>query len=98
MTKMKLEALGETVIIKRDEADKQTESGILLPDTAQEKPVAGMVLAVGPGHYAESGKFIEMCVKTGMRVLFKAYVGQEIEFEGEQLLIVKQGDVVANIV
>jgi chaperonin GroES len=90
---MKLRPLQDRVLIRRVEPETKTAGGILIPDTAQEKPVEGEVVAVGPGIRGEDGKLYPLDVKPGDRVLFGKWSGSEIKHEGEDLMIMKQADV-----
>jgi chaperonin GroES len=85
--------LHDRVVVKRVTAEEKTKGGIIIPDTAKEKPQEGQVVAVGPGGRDESGKLIPMDIKAGDRVLFGKWSGTEIKLEGEELLIMKESDV-----
>lgn|SRR5687767_872565 len=89
---MKLRPLHDRVVLKRVEAEEKTSGGIIIPDTAQEKPQEGEVVAVGPGSRNETGKLTPLDVKTGDRVLFGKWSGTEIKIGGEDLLIMKESD------
>ena len=91
---MKLKPLGDRVVIKDVEAEETTSSGIILAGSAKEKPVMAVVLAVGPGGNVD-GKEIEMQVKTGDKVVYSKYAGNEIKLDGEELKIVRQSDILA---
>lgn len=91
---MNIKPLADRVVLKVVEAEEKTASGIVLPDTAKEKPQQGKILAVGPGKY-EDGKLVPMNVKEGDTVLFSKYAGTEIKYEGEELLILKETDLLA---
>lgn len=91
---MNIKPLGDRIVLKVLEAEEKTASGIVLPDTAKEKPQQGKILAVGPGNY-EDGKLVPMSVKEGDTVLFAKYAGTEIKYGGEELLILKQSDLLA---
>jgi len=93
--KLKLKPLGSRVVVKALEREDITKSGIVLPDTAKEKPQEGRVLAVGPGDRDEDGKRIPVELKEGDRVLFQKYAGTEFKLEGEELLILSEKDVLA---
>ena len=95
--KTKLKPLGARVVVKALEREEITKSGIVLPDTAKEKPQEGKVLAVGPGDRDESGKRIPVELKEGDRVLFQKYAGTEFKLDGEELLILSEKDVLALI-
>ncbi|KYH34593.1 10 kDa chaperonin [Clostridium tepidiprofundi DSM 19306] len=93
---MNIRPLGDRVVIKRVEAEETTKSGIVLPGASKEKPQEAEVIAVGPGGVVD-GKEIKMEVKVGDRVLFSKYSGNEIKFEGEELIILRQNDILAVI-
>jgi chaperonin GroES len=94
---MKLKPLGDRIVVRAIEAEEVTASGLVLPDTAQEKPQRGRVLAVGPGRY-EDGKRIPPDVDEGDEVIYSKYGGTEIQVEGEDLLILRETDVLAKAV
>ena len=79
--------------VRRIEAEEKTAGGIIIPDTAKEKPQEGEVLAVGPGARDETGKLVELSVKAGDRVLFGKWSGSEVKIDGEELLIMKESDI-----
>jgi len=89
----KFRPLHDRVVVKRIEADQKTKGGIIIPDTAQEKPQEGKVVAVGPGGRDENGKLIPIDVKAGDRILFGKWSGTEIKIDGEELLIMKESDI-----
>ncbi len=91
----KLRPLGDRVVVKPIEREEITKTGIVLPDTAKEKPQEGEILAAGPGAYDAEGKRIPMDVKKGQKVLYAKYAGTEFKVEGEDLLIVSQKDILA---
>ncbi len=91
----KLRPLGDRVVIKPTPREEMTKSGIVLPDTAKEKPQEGTILAVGPGRFLEDGKREQMDVKEGQKVLYAKYAGTEFKVDGEELLIVSQKDILA---
>jgi len=93
--KLNLKPLGDRLVIKPLEQEEVTASGIVLPETAKEKPQKGEVLSVGPGARDEDGKRIAMDVKAGDTVLFAKYAGTEIKIESEKLLILRESDVLA---
>ena len=93
--KLNLKPLGDRLVIKPLEGEEVTPSGIVLPETAKEKPQKGEVLAVGPGARDEDGKRIVMDVKAGDRVLFAKYAGTEIKIDSEKVLILRESDVLA---
>ena len=90
---MHLRPLHDRVVVRRIEADQKTAGGIIIPDTAQEKPMEGEVIAVGPGARDESGKLVPLDVKAGDRILFGKWSGTEVKIDGEELLIMKESDV-----
>ena len=90
---MKIRPLHDRVIVKRVEAERTTASGIVLPDTAGEKPDQGEVLAVGPGKRDENGKHIVVDVKVGDRVLFGKYAGQTVKVDGQEVLVMREEDI-----
>jgi len=92
---VKLKPLGDKVIVKRLEAEAKTKGGIVLPDTAKEKPKRGKVLAVGPGKTLDSGEVVKPSVSVGNEVFFSSYAGTEITIEGEEVLIMGQDDILA---
>ncbi|MBR7158395.1 MAG: co-chaperone GroES [Alphaproteobacteria bacterium] len=94
---MKFRPLHDRVLLKRVEEDKKTLGGIIIPDTAKEKPSQGEVIAVGPGGRDEDGKIVQMSVKVGDRVLFSKWSGTEVKVDGEDLLIVKESEILGVI-
>lgn len=90
---MQIRPLHDRVIVKRLESERTTAAGIVIPDSAGEKPDQGEVLAVGPGKRDGSGKIIPMDVKVGDRVLFGKYAGQTVKVEGEELLVMREEDI-----
>ncbi len=92
---MKIKPLGDRVVIKPAEAEERTKGGIILPDTAKEKPVVGEVVAVGPGKVADDGTKIVMEVKVGDKVLYGKYSGTEVSIEGDEYLIMREADIFA---
>jgi len=97
MAKLKFRPLHDRVVVKRIEAEEKSKGGIIIPDTAKEKPQEGQVVAVGPGGRDEAGKLIAMDVKAGDRVLFGKWSGTEVKLEGEELLIMKESDIMGVI-
>jgi chaperonin GroES len=93
--KTKLRPLGDRCVIKPTAREEMTKSGIVLPDTAKEKPQEGTILAAGPGRILDDGKREAMDVKEGQRVLYAKYAGTEFKIEGDELLIVSQKDILA---
>ena len=94
---MKFRPLHDRVVVRRIEAEEKTAGGIIIPDTAKEKPQEGEIVAVGPGARDESGKIAALDVKAGDRVLFGKWSGTEVKIEGEDLLIMKESDVLGVI-
>ena len=90
---MKIRPLHDRVIVKRLEEERKTASGIVIPDNAAEKPDQGTIMATGPGKRDESGKHIAMDVKVGDRVLFGKYAGQNVKVDGEELLVMREEDI-----
>jgi chaperonin GroES len=97
MAKTKFRPLHDRVVVRRIQADEKTKGGIIIPDTAKEKPQEGEVIAVGPGGRDESGKLIPIDVKAGDRVLFGKWSGTEVKLDGEELLIMKESDIMGVI-
>ena len=93
MAKTKFRPLHDRVVVRRIQADEKTKGGIIIPDTAKEKPQEGEVIAVGPGGRDEAGKLIPIDVKAGDRVLFGKWSGTEVKLDGEELLIMKESDI-----
>ena len=87
----------DRVLVRRIEAEEKTAGGIIIPDTAKEKPMEGEVVAVGPGARDDSGKLVELAVKAGDRILFGKWSGTEVRIEGEDLLIMKESDILGII-
>ena len=96
-TKTKLRPLGDRIVVKPVEREETTKSGIVLPDTAKEKPQEAEVLAVGPGRILDDGKRAPIDVKVGDRVLFAKYAGTEFKLDDEELLILRDSDILAVI-
>ena len=92
---MKVKPLHDRVIVKRVEEEETTKGGIIIPDTAKEKPVEGKVVAVGDGKVADDGKKIPLEVKAGDKILFGKYAGTEIQIDGEEHLIMREDDIIA---
>ena len=95
---MNIRPLHDRVIVKRVEAERTTASGIVLPDSAGEKPDQGEVLAVGPGKRDDNGKQIALDVKVGDRVLFGKYAGQAVKVDGQEVLVMREEDIVGILV
>jgi chaperonin GroES len=96
-TTMKFRPLHDRVVVRRIEEDTKTKGGIIIPDTAQEKPMQGEVIAVGPGGRDESGKLIPIDVKAGELILFSKWSGTEVKIDGVEYLIMKESDILGVI-
>jgi chaperonin GroES len=94
---MKLKPLQDRVLVKRLEEEEVTKGGIIIPDTAKEKPIKGEVVAVGPGKANDEGKVIKLSVKKGDKVLFNKYAGTEIKIDGVEHLVMREDDILAII-
>ena len=94
---MTLRPLHDRVVVRRIEAEDKSKGGIIIPDTAKEKPQEGEIIAVGPGARDESGKLVALDVKAGDRVLFGKWSGSEVKIDGEDLLIMKESDIMGVI-
>ena len=94
---MKLRPLGDRVVIKRVEGEEKTKGGIIIPDSAKEKPQDGLVVAVGPGKALDSGEILKPRVKKGDRILFSKYAGTEIKIDGEEHMFMREDDILAII-
>ena len=94
---MKFRPLHDRVVVRRIEAEEKSTGGIIIPDTAKEKPSQGEVIAVGPGGRDESGKLIPIDIKEGDRVLFGKWSGTEVKIDGQELLIMKESDIMGII-
>ena len=94
---MKFRPLHDRVVVRRLEAEEKTAGGIIIPDTAKEKPMEGEVIAVGPGARDETGKLVPLDVKVGYRILFGKWSGTEVKLDGEELLIMKESDIMGVI-
>ena len=94
---MKIKPLNDRVLVKRMEEVQVTKGGILIPDTAKEKPIEGKVIAVGPGKMSDAGNRMALQLKEGDRVLFGKYAGTEIKMEGEEFLMMREEDILAVI-
>ncbi len=90
---MKFRPLHDRIVVKRIDAEEKTAGGIIIPDTAKEKPQQGEVIAVGPGARDEAGQLVALDVKVGDRVLFGKWSGTEVKIDGEDLLIMKESDI-----
>lgn len=94
---MKIRPLQDRVIVKRLEEEAKTKGGIIIPDTAKEKPMEGLVVAVGKGKTADDGKLIKLDVKAGDRILFGKYAGTEVKIDGVEHLIMREDDILGII-
>jgi chaperonin GroES len=97
MAKTKFRPLHDRVVVRRIDAEAKSKGGIIIPDTAKEKPQEGEVIAVGPGGRDEAGKLIPIDVKAGDRILFGKWSGTEVRLDGEELLIMKESDIMGVI-
>ena len=95
MAELKIKPLADRIVVQAMEAEETTKGGIILPDTAKEKPVEGTIVAAGPGKISDDGKKIEMEVKVGDKVLYGKYSGTEVTVDGEEYLIMRESDVFA---
>ena len=94
----KIEPLGDRVVIKSTPKEEVSKGGIVLPDTAKEKPQEGKIIAVGPGRLTEEGNRIAMEVKKGDKVIYSKYAGTEFKLDGEELIIMREGDILAKTI
>jgi len=94
---MKFRPLHDRVVVRRIESEEKTAGGIIIPDTAKEKPMEGEVIAVGPGARNEKGELVALDVKTGDRILFGKWSGSEVKIDGQDLLIMKESDIMGVI-
>ena len=94
---MKLKPLSDRIVVKAKEAEEKTASGIILPDTAKEKPQVGEIVAVGPGKINDVGNLVKMSLKKGDKVLYGKYSGSEVNIEGDELLIMRESDILATL-
>ena len=94
---MKFRPLHDRVVVKRLESEQKTKGGILIPDTAKEKPQQGEIIAVGPGARDDSGKVVALDVKVGDRILFGKWSGTEVKIDGDEFLIMKESDIMGII-
>ena len=92
---VKLTPLGDRVLVRRSEAEERTAGGIVLPDTAKEKPKQGEVIAVGSGRLTDDGERVALAVKKGDTVLFTSYAGNEVKVDGEEFLLMREEDILA---
>ena len=95
MSDLKIKPLADRVVVKPMEAEEKTKGGIILPDTAKEKPVEGTIVATGPGKKSDDGKLMEMEVKVGNKVLYGKYSVTEVTIDGEEYLIMRESDIFA---
>jgi len=93
MADFKIKPLGDRVIVKAKEAEETTRGGIILPDTAKEKPIEGTIIAVGEGKTTDDGKLVKLIVKVGDVVLYGKYSGTEVKIDGEEYLIMRESDI-----
>jgi chaperonin GroES len=93
----KIEPLGDRVVIRPTPKEEVSKGGIVLPDTAKEKPQEGKIIAVGPGRLTEEGNRIAMEVKKGDKVLYSKYAGTEFKLDGEELIVMREGDILAKM-
>ena len=94
---MKIKPLGDRILVRRIKEEERTKGGIIIPDTAKEKPQEGKVVAVGKGKYGDDGKLIPIEVRAGDKILFGKYSGSEFKHEGEDLLILREDDILGII-
>lgn len=94
---MKFRPLHDRVVVKRLEAEEKTVGGIIIPDTAKEKPMQGLIVAAGPGARNEQGQIVALDVRAGDKVLFGKWSGTEVKIDGEELLIMKESDIMGII-
>ncbi len=94
---MRLRPLGDRVILQRVASEAKTKGGIIIPDSAQEKPIEGKIIAVGPGQRGDDGERLKPTVKAGNKVLFAKYSGSEVKIEGEEYLITREEDILVII-
>ena len=95
--KMKVKPLNDRVLVKRVEAEEKVKGGIIIPDTAKEKPMEGEVIAVGPGGRDDKGQLVALDVKAGDHILFGKWSGTEVRIDGQELLIMKESDILGVI-
>ncbi len=96
-TKIKLQPLGDRVVVRRDESEEKTAGGILLPDTAKDKPARGHIVSVGDGRMLDNGERAPLQVKVGDHVLFSSYAGETFKVEDEELLLMREDEILAVI-
>ncbi|MCS7303776.1 MAG: co-chaperone GroES [Thermoguttaceae bacterium] len=95
--KLEIQPLGDRVVIEREESEQKTPGGIVLPDTAKEKPKQGRVVSVGTGRQLKDGTIVPLTVKVGDRVIFSSYAGEEFKFGDRELLLMREEDILAVI-
>ena len=95
MKKVHIDPLSDRVVVMPEEAEEKTASGIILPDTAQEKPHMGKIVAAGPGKVSDNGNVVKMSLQTGDKVLYGKYSGTEITLDGTEVLIMRESDILA---
>ena len=94
---MNVKPLSDRIVVRPEPAEEKTASGIILPDTAQEKPQIGTIMAVGPGKTSDSGDLVKMSLKKGDKVLYGKYSGTEISVDGDDVLIMRESDILATL-
>tara|TARA_Y100001936_G_C15533292_1_gene388709 strand:- start:210 stop:494 length:285 start_codon:yes stop_codon:yes gene_type:complete len=94
---MSLKPLSDRIVVRAQEAEETTSSGIILPDTAKEKPQIGIIVSVGPGKMNDSGSLVKMTLKKNDKVLYGKYSGTEVNIDGEDLLIMRESDILATL-
>ena len=95
MKKVHIDPLSDRVVVMPEDAEEKTASGIILPDTAQEKPHMGQIVAAGPGKVSDNGSVVKMSLQTGDKVLYGKYSGTEITLDGSEVLIMRESDILA---
>ena len=96
-TKVKLQPLGDRVVVQREESESKTAGGIVLPDSAKEKPQRGVIIAVGDGRILDNGQRSQLQVKAGDRVIFTSYAGTEVKINGEEYIVMDESDILGVI-
>ena len=92
---LKVKPLSDRIVVRQDDAEEMSSGGIILPDTAQEKPQQGKVMSIGPGKTADNGELIKMSLKVGDRVLYGKYSGTEVTIDGEEYVFMRESDILA---